>query len=130
MSVWNYGAKCLIPLYFFFFNEVNPKSFPTETQIQHSASCFKFLFHAMSRSLDFTLQWEAVHPFFPFLFLMIISLLLCLLLTMLSCSESLFMGHLVMPGSNESNVGTCQKDIGANLKRFPLAKYGLTWAPK
>ena len=65
-------------------------------------------------------------PFSPFLFLMIISLLLCLLLTMLSCSESLFMGHLVMPGSNESNVRTCQKDIGANLKRFPLAKYGLT----
>lgn len=68
-----------------------------------------------------------MHPFSPFIFfLMIISLLLCLLLTMLSCLESLFMGHLVMPGSNKKAMWGHVKDIGANLKRFPQAKYGLT----
>ena len=36
------------------------------------------------------------------------------------------MEHLVMPKSNESMMGTCQKDTGARLKRFPMAKYGLT----
>ena len=37
-----------------------------------------------------------------------------------------FYGTSCYARSNESNVGTCQKDTGANLKRFPLAKYGLT----